>query len=117
VIKRRLLAATALALVLATPAGAQSVQTFQYANITLAAPTTTTLKSSPGVLHCITLNKPAATGVITVYDNTAASGTTIGTITTPTSPQPVKLCYDVAFWTGLTIVTATAAQDVTVSFR
>jgi hypothetical protein len=25
--------------------------------------------------------------------------------------------YDVAFWTGLTIVTATAAPDITVTFR
>jgi hypothetical protein len=116
-VKNRLLPYVLTFLLFAGPAFAQAVQTFQYANITLAAPTTTTLKSSPGVLHCITLNKPAATGVITIYDNTAASGTTIGTITTPTSPQPVKLCYDVAFWTGLTIVTATAAQDITVSFR
>jgi hypothetical protein len=114
---KRLSLACLFTLGLVTAAFGQAVQTFQYANITLAAPTTTVVKSGPGVLHCITLNKPAATGTVTIYDNTVGSGNTIGTITTPTSPQPVKLCYDVAFWTGLTIVTATAAQDVTVSFR
>jgi hypothetical protein len=88
---------------------------YSYQNITGDA--TTTVKSSPGMLHSITLNAPTATEVITIYDNTAGSGTKIGTITVPTSPQPVTLKYDVAFWVGLTIVTATASSDVTVSFQ
>jgi hypothetical protein len=41
----------------------------------------------------------------------------IGAVTIPSSPQPVTLTYNVAFWTGLTIVTATASSDMTVSFR
>ncbi len=92
-------------------------QRFSYANIVLAAPTTTVVKSGAGFLHSITFNKPVATGVVTIYDNTAASGTLIGTITVPASPMPVTLFYDAAFTTGLTIVTATAAQDITVSYR
>lgn len=87
---------------------------YQYANITGDA--TTVVKSGRGYLHTITLNAPTATEVITIYDNTAGSGTKIGTITVPASPQPVTLKYDVAFWTGLTIVTATATSDITVSF-
>lgn len=87
-----------------------------FLNIVLAAPTTTAVKTSPGILHSITFNKPIATGVITIYDSLAASGTIIGTITIPASPQPVTVFYDVAFATGLTIVTATAAQDITVSY-
>jgi hypothetical protein len=90
-------------------------QPFQYQNIT--GDSTTTVKSSAGMLHAITLNAPTATEVITIYDNTAGSGTKIGTITIPASPQPVTLTYDVQFWTGLTIVTATATSDITVSFR
>ncbi len=86
-------------------------------NITLAAPTTTVVKSGVGFLHYITFNKPVATGVVTVYDNTAASGPIIATITTPANPMPVTLFYDVTFSTGLTINTATAAQDITVSYR
>ena len=89
---------------------------WKFLNITLAAPTTTVVKSGAGVLHTIVFNKPVATGVVTIYDNTAASGTLIGTITIPASPLPVTLTFDAAFGTGLTIVTATAAQDLTVTY-
>ncbi len=88
-----------------------------FLNITAAAPTTTLVKSGVGLLHAIIFNKPVATGVVTIYDNTAASGTIIATITTPANPLPVPLVYDVAFSTGLTITTATAAQDITVAYR
>lgn len=89
---------------------------YSFVNITLAAPTTTVVKGDSGILHTITFNKPVATTVLTVYDNTAASGTVIATITVPASPMPVTLKYDVAFGTGLTIVSATAASDITVSY-
>jgi hypothetical protein len=85
-------------------------------NITLAAPTTTVVKTGQGILHSITFNKPVATGVVTVYDDTAASGTVIATITTPANPMPVTLTYDRHFTVGLTVVTATAAQDITVTY-
>lgn len=89
---------------------------YSYRNITAAAPTTTVVSGTPGILHSITFNNPVATAVVTVYDNTAASGTKIGTITVPASPMPVTLTYDVAFTVGLTITTATAASDITVSY-
>ncbi len=89
---------------------------YSFLGITLAAPTTTVVKTGAGILHTITFNKPVATGVITVYDNTAASGTVIATITIPASPMPVTLTYDAAFSTGLTITTATAANDITVTY-
>ena len=89
---------------------------YNYSNITAAAPTTTLVKSGQGILHSITFNKPAATAVVTIYDNTSAAGTIIGTITVPANPQPVTLVYDITFNTGLTITTATAAQDLTVAF-
>lgn len=111
----RLLILSLSGLLFVSSALAQAVQTWQYQNITGTA--TTTLKSVPGVLHSITFNKPVATEVITIYDNTTNSGTIIGTITVPASPLPVTLTYDVAFWTGLTLVTATASSDITVSFR
>lgn len=101
-------------LLLAGPALAQQPQSFQYTNIT--TDTTTAIKSSPGVLHSICVNTPAATGTVTVYDNTAGSGTKIATITSFASVSGCFI-YDVAFWTGLTIVTATAAPDITVSYR
>jgi hypothetical protein len=92
-------------------------QRFVYTNIVLAAPTTTIVKSGPGFLHMITFNRPVSTGTVTCYDNTAASGTLIGTITSPAGGVPVSLVYDVTFSIGLTCVTATAAQDITISSR
>ena len=86
-------------------------QRFSYSNITTA--TTTTVKSGAGFLHAITINTTAA-GAITIYDNTAASGTKIGTLKASIGEQTFIL--NVSFGTGLTIVTA-AASDVTVSYR
>lgn len=85
-----------------------------YRNITTQ--TTTVCKVGPGVLHSITFNTPTATAVVTVFDNTAASGTQICKFTVPASPMPVTLNYDVRFSTGLTVLTATADSDITVSF-
>lgn len=89
---------------------------FNFLNIAGAA--TTTVKSGAGILSKIIINKPIATGVITIYDNTAGSGTKIGTITNPAAlvQQQVPISYGLAFATGLTIVTS-AADDITVIYR
>lgn len=108
------LAGLAMLVAFIATAHAQSPQTFQYANIT--TDTTTALKSGPGYLHTVCVNTPAATGTITIYDNTAGSGTKIGAITSFASTVGCQT-YDVAFWIGLTIVTATATPDITVTFR
>jgi hypothetical protein len=109
----RILAALVILSALVCPSWAQT-GVFQYAHIT--TDTTTTLKSTSGMLHRVCINTPAATGTVTIYDNTAGSGTVIGVITSFAS-SVVCTDYDVNFWTGLTIVTATAAPDITVSFR
>jgi hypothetical protein len=112
-----LVIAALLASGLIPPAAAQggaAAGSFSYKNIT--TDTTTTLKTGPGYLHAVCVNTPAATGTITIYDNTAASGTKIGTLTSFASTVGC-FTYDVAFWVGLTIVTATAAPDITVAFR
>lgn len=93
-----------------------TISGYNSVNITGASPTTTLIQSGQGILHTITFNKPVATGVVTVYDNTAGSGTVLATITVPASPQPVTLTYDLTFATGLTIVTSVVAQDITVSY-
>lgn len=92
---------------------------WNYNHITAAAPTNTVVKSSPGFLHSIVINKPLASGVITVYDNTSAAGNTIAIITQPVtllSDGPHTALYDVSFETGLTITTSGAAQDITVTY-
>lgn len=77
-------------------------------NITTA--TTTTVKSGIGRLQAIVVNTTAA-GTITIYDNTAASGTKIGTM--KTSIVEGTYTFNCRFQTGLTIVTG-AASDITV---
>lgn len=84
---------------------------YLYNNISTA--TTTVVKSGQGVLKSITVNTTAA-GAVTVYDNTAASGTKIATLKASVAENDYE--YEVAFSTGLTIVTA-AASDITVSYR
>lgn len=88
---------------------------YNYAHITGQA--TTLVKSGNTFLHSITFNKPTATGVVTIDDALTATTPTVGIITTPASPIPVTLIYDVYLTTGLTIVTGTADQDITVSYR
>jgi len=88
---------------------------FSYNNISTS--TTTTVKSGAGVLHTIVVNTDGTVAsLVTVYDNTAASGTKIATINSLSSTQ--TYLYDVAFTTGLTIVTTgTAPSDITVTYR
>lgn len=78
--------------------------------------TTTIVKSGSGILNSITINTAgAALNTATVYDNTAGSGTIIAIIDTTSK---VSLQYNIAFTTGLTIVTATGtAADITVSYK
>ena len=79
--------------------------------------TTTTVKSGAGVLKRIVVNKMGtSSNTCTIYDNTTATGTIIGTID-PVHAQMV-FEYDVVFNTGLTIVTATGtAADLTIVYQ
>jgi len=83
-------------------------QKFKY--ITTGA--TNVVLSGTGFLHTITLGQPAA-GLITVYDNTAASGTKIAEIASGTVAQTFIL--DCQFGIGLTVVNA-ASEKLTVTY-
>lgn len=87
---------------------------YNYSNITTQ--TTTLVKTGAGLLHSITFNKPTATGTVKINDALTDTTPTMGLITTPSSPMPVTLIYDIVFTTGLTIVTGTATQDITISY-
>src|SRR3569623_440263 len=91
-----------------------SIPAFNYTN--LAANATTTIRTGPGILHAININtKGASANVITVYDNTAASGTKIATIDSTVTYG--SLLFDLTFSTGLTIIIGTGtAADITVSW-
>ena len=89
--------------------------TYRYSNI--ASATTTVVKTTPGQLRRIIINKPVISTTITIYDNTAASGTKIATITNPGTllDAQIQLEYGVNFTIGLTIVTS-GADDITVVY-
>lgn len=74
------------------------------------------MKSQAGILRRIVINTKGATGnTLTIYDNTSASGTKIGTIDTTVSPGAIN--FECNFSTGLTVVTATGTcADVTVVY-
>lgn len=78
----------------------------------ISSATTTVVKSGAGMLHSIVVTETAA-GAITVYDNTAASGTVKAVL--KASIAEGAYVFDIAFATGLTIVTA-AASKLTVSY-
>jgi len=95
--------------------GVQGIVTlggYNYTNITTA--TTTVIKSGPGILNVVVINKPGTSGTLTVYDNTAASGTKIASITVTSGYQYI---YEVNFTTGLTVVSGGTAGDYTVTWR
>lgn len=74
--------------------------------VTTAA--TTVVKSGLGFLHTCTI-LGGVLGAITIYDNTAASGTVIVPTYTPAAADTSKtIILDTVFSTGLTIVTAAA---------
>lgn len=78
----------------------------------ISSATTTTCVTGAGVLHAITLGETAA-GAITIYDNTAGSGTVMAVL--KASIVEGTYVFNRKFTTGLTIVTA-AASKLSVSF-
>lgn len=84
--------------------------TGSYANMTGSA--TTVIKSGAGVLFGVIVNNPGTTITLTLYDNTAASGTKIGTIALAAGQN---LLYGLSFGTGLTAVLSGSA-DVTIVY-
>ena len=87
---------------------------YNYLNITTDA--TTTISSGPAVLGEVCINTTAAGETITIYDNTSGSGTKVGTITLAAASGGC-FNYNSYMKTGLTIVTAVAAADLTVVWR
>lgn len=93
-------------------------QRFAYSLVT----SDTSVKSAPGFLHTVTFACADATptaGTITIYDNTAASGTKIFEHSiAATAFLPFSILLDVSFTTGLYVdFTTTADVNVTVSYR
>lgn len=83
----------------------------------IAAGGTTTVKSGTGILGSVVVNSAVSLGVITIYDNTAASGTKIATITHPLAllSSQYVLTFNCKFTTGLTVVTS-LGDNVTITY-
>lgn len=85
-------------------------QQWNYTNITTN--TTTLVKTGSGVLHSITVNTTSA-GSIKIEDALTDTTPLIGTLKASVAEGTYR--YDVAFTTGLNIVTA-GASDITVAW-
>ncbi len=93
-------------------------QRYDYSQVTADA----AVKSAPGFLHTLTFAQTDAAptaGTITVYDNTAESGTKIFEWNLTTAVfYPFTVTIDASFSTGLYVGFATTADvQVTVSYR
>ena len=77
---------------------------------------TTAVKTSFGSLIGVTINGVTTAGTITIYDNTAGSGTTIATIASAAVAQGQFYPYPADFNTGLTVV-HTNTMNFTVTYR
>lgn len=84
---------------------------FQYSSI--SATGTLNVAKGPATLIGITINTGAASAVLTVYDNTAGSGTKIATIDATTRGS---LNYFCRCKTGITVVLSGGNADVTVIY-
>ena len=77
------------------------------------------LKEGAGTLHSIAISDVSNNSVITLFDNTAASGTTVwssGTMSAKTDPFSVDL-HGIPFYTGLTLAITGAASKATVIYE
>jgi hypothetical protein len=97
---------------------AAAIGGYTYTHIA-AGQATTVIKATSGTLHTITYNGAATTSnVTTIYDNATGVGTVIGIANPPTSGVASTVLYDIAFTTGLTIITSVAnGADMTVSWK
>ena len=104
-----------------TSLGSGSLYIPAYVTTSTSVSATTTLYAFPGVLHNISITKPVAGSVITIYDSATTTAPTIApiVITIPTSPTstPFTLNIDGIFNNGLTIQQSTATSTVNVTYQ
>lgn len=97
--------------------GTASTQpTSSFINATTAG---TVLKYGAGNLHCLVIGNITNTSAITIYDNTAASGTILwasGAMNGNVNPFTIDF-QNMPFYTGLTIVVATQASNITIVYE
>lgn len=81
----------------------------------ITADATTLVYTGKCVLHTVTINAPTATETIEL-DDALTNTNPFAIITVQASPAPISLVYDVICQTGLSVTTATATSNITVSW-
>ncbi len=90
-------------------------ESHSFLNVT-GATTSTVVKSGAGVLHTLTINKRGTGSVADVYADLVGEGSQIASVDTTLSTT--AFLYDIAFTSGLTLVTTGAAgANLTVAYR
>lgn len=87
-----------------------------YAFLNITTDTTTLVFSGQGILGAVCINSGASGETITIYNSLTGSGTKVGTITLATTSGGC-FNYNAFLSTGLTVVTAVAAADLTIVWR
>jgi hypothetical protein len=82
----------------------------------IATATTTVVKTGEGILVRVIVGQDAASGLVTLYDNTAGSGTIIAVMEATANNQVQDYEFDIPFSTGLTVVTVDAPK-ITIVYR
>lgn len=89
--------------------------------VNITTQTTTTIFSDRAILKWVIINNPQDSGSVVIYNNTAGSGTKVGTILRPASQlndAPIRWGSEegIVLGVGCTIVTSGANQDITVQW-
>lgn len=96
--------------------GTVTIGGYNYTRVTTAA--TTLVKTGPGVLHAIVVNKPTSTATIEADDALTNTTPVIGILGAfAASIAPFTVVYDVAFTTGLSVTVGVATVDATIVWR
>lgn len=100
-----------------TTTPAQTYVSNSFLNVA-AGTATTVVKSGAGTFASVVINTVGIGNTLTIYDNTAASGTKIATINTAAAVAGVPFTFNVAVGTGITCISAGGTgADYTVTYR
>lgn len=99
-----------------TVEGGLYVAGYNYTRVTTAA--TTLVKTGPGILHAVAVNKPTSTATIELDDALTNTTPIIGIMGAFAASVPsFTIIYDVAFTTGLSVTVGVATVDATIIWR
>ena len=87
---------------------------WRYSHITDT--TTTVIKEGPAIIHSVIIGSPTQNAVITIYDGVDDSGEVVAVMTTAANILPRSVLINISLEVGLTVVTTTASQDITITY-